>query len=339
MIEHGSARFKPGEERDMVDSHDFREIHVPRPNVGVIRNVLVLILAVGAVVSSFYQVQPEEIAVVLRFGKYVRSSDPGLHFRLPFGVERVLKVPVQRQLKEEFGFRTVKADIRSEYASQGFEAEANMLTGDLNAANVEWVVQYRIVDPYKYLFQVREPAETLRSMSEAVMRRVVGDRTVNEVLTVGRAEVASEVEVALEQLCKDYAIGLQVEQVVLQDVNPPDPVKPSFNEVNEAQQEKERLINQAQSEYNRVIPRAEGEALQLIQQAEGYALQRVNEARGDSARFTQVYEAYRLAPEVTRKRIYLETLAKVLPKVDHKVIVDDDLRSIVPLLNLGGGAK
>jgi membrane protease subunit HflK len=323
----------------MTDPLDLREIRVPRPRPGMVRNLLVLILAVGAVISSFYQVQPEELAVVLRFGKYVRSTEPGLHFRLPFGIERVLKVPVQRQLKEEFGFRTLKADVRSEYASKGYEAEANMLTGDLNAANVEWVVQYRIVDPYKFLFEVREPTSTLRSMSEAVMRRVVGDRTVNEVLTVGRAEVASEVQVGLQRLCTDYEIGLKVEQVVLQDVNPPDPVKPSFNEVNEAQQEKERLINQAQSEYNRVIPRAEGQALQVIQEAEGYALQRVNEARGDSSRFTQIYEAYRLAPDVTRKRIYLETLGHVLPNVDHKVIVDEDLRSIVPLLNLDGGAK
>lgn len=323
----------------MSEPREFREIQVPRPSGRVLRNILVLLVAVGAVTTSFYQVQPEETAVVLRFGRYVRSADPGLHFRLPFAIERVLKVPVQRQLKEEFGFRTVKAEARSEYANRGYEAEANMLTGDLNAANVEWVVQYRIIDPYRFLFQVRQPTGTLRSMSEAVMRRVVGDRTVNEVLTIGRAEVANEVQVGLQALCDEYDIGLKVEQVVLQDVNPPDPVKPSFNEVNQAQQEKERLINQAQSEYNRVIPRAQGEALQVIQEAEGYALQRVNEARGDSARFTQIYDAYRLAPDVTRRRIYLETLGRVLPQVEHKVVVDDDLRSVIPLLNLDGGAR
>ena len=270
----------------MTDLRELREIRIPRLKFSLVRNLVIVFLAVVAVLSGVFQVQPEEIAVVLRFGKFVRSADPGLQFRLPFGIERVLKVPVQRQLKEEFGFRTVRADIRTEYADGGHEAEANMLTGDLNAANVEWVVQYRIEDSYKFLFRVREPTSTLRSMSEAVMRGVVGDRTVNEVLTIGRAEVANEVQASLQQLCQDYDIGLKIEQVVLQDVNPPDPVKPSFNGVNEAQQEKERLINQAQSEYNRVIPRAEGEALQVIQEAEGYALQRVNEARGDSARFT-----------------------------------------------------
>ena len=217
-----------------------------------------------------------------------------------------------------------------------------MLTGDLNAAVVEWVVQYRIVDPYNYTFRVRNVDETFRSMSEAVMRRVVGDRTVNEVLTVGRAEVALEVEKQLQELCDQYQTGIKVEQVVLQDVNPPDPVKPSFNEVNEAQQEREKLINQAQSEYNKVIPRAEGEALQTIQEAEGYALERVNRARGDSARFAALFSEYRKAPEVTRRRIYLETLSEILPNVQRKVVVDGDLRGILPLLNLdatGQGGK
>jgi len=211
-----------------------------------------------------------------------------------------------------------------------------MLTGDLNAAVVEWVIQFRIVDPYKFLFRVRHVTDTFRDMSEAVMREIVGDRTVNEVLTVGRAEVALEVERLLQDLCDKYETGIKVDQVVLQDVNPPDPVKPSFNEVNEAQQEREKLINQAQSEYNKVIPRAQGEAQQTIQEAEGYALDRVNRAEGDASRFISLYEAYRQAPEVTRKRIYLETMGSVLPAVENKYIVDDGLRSILPLLNLGG---
>jgi membrane protease subunit HflK len=220
-----------------------------------------------------------------------------------------------------------------------------MLTGDLNAAIVEWVVQYRIVEPYKYLFRVRNVQSTFRDMSEAVMRRVVGDRTVNEVLTIGRQEIADEVLLQLQELCDQYETGLKVDQVVLQDVNPPDPVKPSFNAVNEAQQEKERLINQAQSDYNKVIPRAKGEAEQTIRQAEGYALDRLNRARGDSARFVAFYDAYRKAPEITRKRIYLETMSEILPLVKQKIIVDDDLRSVLPLLNLnigkssGGGSE
>ena len=205
-------------------------------------------------------------------------------------------------------------------------------------------MQYRIVDPYKFLFRVRNVRETLRAMSEAVMRKAVGDRTVNEVLTVGRQEVADLVEQDLQALCDQYETGIKVDQVVLQDVNPPDPVKPSFNEVNQAQQEREKLINEAQSEYNRVIPRARGEAMQTISEAEGYALERLNVARGDSSRFVAIYDAYRRAPEVTRTRIYLETMDEVLPKVRQKIVVDSDVRGILPLLNLdatnrGGDSK
>ncbi len=326
----------------MADQHDFGdiprpEIRIPHLNPNMLRIVAPLALILVVIFTSFYQVEPEEVALVLRFGKYVRTAEPGLHFKLPFGIESVKKVSVQRQWKEEFGFRTVRAGVQTQYSSRRYDEESNMLTGDLNAAVVEWVVQFRVVDPYMYLFQVRNPGDTFRSMSEAVMRRVVGDRTVNEVLTVGRAEVANQVQLGLQDLCDNYEIGVKVDQVVLQNVNPPDPVKPSFNEVNEAQQEKEKLINQAQSDYNKVIPRATGEAQQTIQESEGYALERVNEARGDSARFAQVFAAYEQAPDVTRRRIYLETMAKVLPQVKHKVIVDGQLRSVLPLLNLDRG--
>ena len=317
------------------------EIKLPKIDGGKIRGALVIFLLVLVALTSFYTIDPEETGMVLRFGQYVRSTDPGLHFKLPLGIERVLKVPIQRQLKEEFGFRTVRAGVKSQYATKPYQDEANMLTGDLNAAVVEWVVQYRIIDPYKYLFQVRNVEETFRDMSEAVMRRVVGDRTVNEVLTVGRAAVALEVEAGLQDLCDTYETGIKVDQVVLQDVNPPDPVKPSFNAVNEAQQEREKLINQAQSEYNREIPKAKGEAEQTIQEAEGYALNRVNRSQGDAALFNALYEAYRSAPDVTRKRMYLETMNEVLPQVQSKIIVDSDLKGVLPLLNLNndGGGK
>ena len=287
----------------------------------------------------FYTIDPEEIGVVLRLGKFTRSTDPGLHMKLPLGIERVTKVPVQRQLKEEFGFQTqtVSAGVRSQYSEKGKQSESNMLTGDLNAAVVEWVVQYRIVEPYQYLFRVRNVRQTFRDMTEAVMRRTVGDRTVNEVLTVGRQEIADLVHQDLQKLCDQYENGVKVEQVVLQDVNPPDAVKPSFNEVNEAQQEREKLINQAQSEYNKVIPRAKGEAQQTINEAEGYALNRVNTAKGDAARFIAIFNEYQRAPEVTKKRIYLETMNRVLPQVSKKIIVDDQLKGIIPLLNLEPG--
>ena len=310
------------------------KFNLPRGSTGMIRGVVGGLFVLIVVLSSFYTIGPEETGIVLRLGKFQRASDPGLHFRLPLGIERVIKVPIQRQLKEEFGFLTVRAGVRSEFSVRGREAEANMLTGDLNAAVVEWVVQYRIVDPYKYLFRVRNVSATFRDMSEAVMRKVVGDRTVNEVLTIGRQEIADMVEQQLQDLCDRYETGIKVDQVVLQDVNPPDAVKPSFNEVNEAQQEKEKLINEAQSEYNRVIPRARGEAQQAVTEAFGYALKRVNTARGDSARFVAVFNEYSKAPEVTRSRIYLETMNIILPQVAAKVIVDDDLKGVLPLLNL-----
>ena len=297
--------------------------------------IVLLILALVLVVNAFYTIGAEEQGVVLRFGEFVRTSEAGLHFKLPV-VEKVYRVPIQRQLKAEFGFRTVAAGVRSEFTTRGYAGESNMLTGDLNAAVVEWVIQYRIVDPYKFLFRVRNVQETLRDMSEAVMREVVGDRTVNEVLTVGRQEVADLAEQQLQELCDQYETGIKIDQVVLQDVNPPDPVKPSFNEVNEAQQEREKLINQAQSEYNKVIPRARGEALNAVQTAEGYALDRVNRARGEAARFDSIYAEYRKAPEVTRTRIYLETMTQVLPGVGRKVVVGGDLKGVLPLLNMDG---
>lgn len=295
--------------------------------------VLVLVL----LVSSFYQVGPEEVGVVQRFGAYVRQTQPGLHLKLPFGIERVTKVPVQRQLKEEFGFRTVQPGVRTEYADEIEIDVAHMLTGDLNAAVVEWVVQYRIVDPVKFLFRVRNVEDTLRDISEAVVRRVVGDRTVNEVLTVGRQEISVLAEQEMQTLCDQYQTGVRIDQVVLQDVNPPDAVKDSFNEVNRAQQEREKLINQAEAQYNRVIPRAAGEAAKTIESAEGYAVQRVNRANGEAARFTALLAEYERAPEVTRRRLYLETLAEVLPQAGRKLVVDESVREVLPLLDVTAG--
>jgi len=303
-----------------------------------LRGIILAVLAVVIVFGSFYTVDPEEIGIVLRFGRYVRTGEPGLNFKAPLGIETVTKVPVERQLKEEFGFRTVQSGVRTQYSQRQFDDESLMLTGDLNIADVEWVVQYRIVDAYKFLFRVRNVQETFRAMTEAVVREVVGDRTVNEVLTIGRQEVATLVEEQLQALCDQYDTGLKVEQVVLQNVNPPEKVKPSFNAVNQAQQEREERINNAQREYNQVVPRARGEAQQTVEQAEGYALDRVNRAEGDAARFNALFEEYRKAPEVTRKRLYLETLGKVLPKAGQKVIVDKDAKSVLPLLNLGAGA-
>ncbi len=287
--------------------------------------------------TTLYQVQPEEVGVVLRLGRYVRTTEPGLRAKIPF-VEQVSKIPVQRQLKEEFGFRTTEAAgrSRSNFSSADFSAEAVMLTGDLNVAVVEWIVQYRVADPYLYLFKVRNVTATFRAMNEAVMRQVVGDRTVTEVLTVGRQAIETRAEELLRTLTQQYEMGIAIEQVVLQDVNPPDSVKPSWDEVNQAQQQRDRMINEARAEYNKVIPRAKGEAQQAVLEAEGYGLNRVNRAQGESARFQSIQEAYRKAPDVTRRRLYLETMERVVPRMGGKLFLDPDARGIVPLLPLDG---
>jgi membrane protease subunit HflK len=292
------------------------------------------LLVVITLATSIRTIGPEEEGVVINLGKYSRTLQPGLNFILPFGVEKMHKIPVQRQLKHEFGFRTTNPGTRTEYADDNYEDESSMLSGDLNMADVEWVVQYRIVDSYKYLFKVRDAEQSLRDMSESAMRKTVGNRTVNEVLTVGRQEVASTVEVLLQKLCDEYENGIRIDQVVLQDVNPPQPVRASFNAVNQAQQERETLINKAESEYNRVVPRAKGEAQETVQLAEAYALTRVNGARGEAARFNSLYTEYMKAPEVTKKRIYLETMERILPKIGNKVIVDEKGNNVLPLLNL-----
>jgi membrane protease subunit HflK len=318
-----------------------QQVRLPKPpsfSPGAVRIVVVILLLLLAVSTSFYQVEPDEEGVVLRFGAFVDRTPPGLHFKLPFGIDQVMQIPVRRQLTEEFGFRTQQAGVRSQFTSRNLEDESNMLTGDLNTAVVEWVVQYRIEDPELYLFKVRNGQETFRDMSEAVMREVVGDRTVNEVLTVGRQEITSVVQEKLQELCVLYEIGLRVDQVVLQDVTPPEPVKSAFNEVNQAEQERSQLISEAQAEYNKVVPRARGEAQQTISEAEGYALDRVNRAQGEAARFDALYQEYRKAPEVTRKRIYLETMREILPKTGRKVVVDSEIEGLLPLLDLQGGS-
>jgi membrane protease subunit HflK len=301
------------------------------------RAILVVVLGLVLVVTGYYQVEPDEVAVVQRFGRHVRTTGPGPHFKMPFFVETVTKVAVERQHKMEFGFRTDSVATRTTYAEPSAETrgESIMLTGDLNVANVEWIVQYRIKDPVKYLFHIRDQNETFRYMSEASMRQVVGDHSVDEVLTVGREEIARLAKVELQRLCDLYGIGIEVQQLVLQDVNPPDAVKPAFNEVNQAIQEKERAINEAWADYNKSVPLAKGQADQAVRSAEGYALERVNAAEGDAHRFSALYEEYKKAPDVTRRRIHLETLQRVLPKMGRKLVFDEQAKGIVPLLQMG----
>jgi membrane protease subunit HflK len=296
----------------------------------IVGSLLVLVILWLAI----FQISTEEVGVITRFGKYARQVEPGLNLKIPF-VEDVYKVPVERQQKLEFGFRTIKAGVNTKYSeSSNAKDESLMLTGDLNLAEVQWVVQYRVDNAYKNLFKVRNPQSTLRIISEAAMRQIVGDRTVNEVLTVGRTEIGIKLQELIQQICREYSMGLKIEQVVLQDVNPPEPVKAAFNAVNEAQQEKETLINKAKSDYNKVIPKARGQAQETVQKAEGYAAERVNNANGEAARFTALYNEFIKAPEVTKRRIYLETMSTVIPEIGNVVITDQKGNNVLPLLQM-----
>ncbi len=304
----------------------------PRFSISWITTGLAVVGVVAFVWTGFYAVPAESEGVVLRFGRFHRTVPPGLHFKIPLGVDQTRIVPVKRQLKQEFGFSSTGDDgTRAELLE-----EKSMVTGDLNAATVEWVIQYRIERADHYLFNVRNPEATLRDASESVMREVVGDRTVDEVITVGRQEVEDEALQKLRELTHSYGMGIKVDQVQLKNVNPPEKVQASFNEVNQAQQEKERAINVATGEYNKEIPRARGRAAQTIRAAEGYAQQRVNQAEGEVAAFNALLTEYTKAPEVTRRRLYLETMAEVLPKVKHKVIVGEEVKGLLPMLNLNG---
>jgi membrane protease subunit HflK len=301
----------------------------PRRVIGI---AVLALVGIGAW-TAYYTVPSDSVAVVQRFGKYLKDVPPGLHFKLPLGIDQATILPVKRQLKQEFGFATPGAADPYQVSREG-KQETNMVTGDLNAVLVDWVVQYRISDPVKFLFDVREPRGTLRDVSESVMREVVGDRTVDEVITIGRQEIETEALTKMQALSTKYAMGISIDQVQLKNINPPEPVQASFNEVNQAQLEKEKLINEARRDYNKVIPLAEGEKDQRIREADGYRLKRINEAEGDVARFSALLAEYIKAPEVTRRRIYIETLQDVMPAVRSKIIVDERTRSILPFLNL-----
>ncbi len=284
--------------------------------------------------TTFYKVGADEVGVVQRFGRYTRITQPGLHFKLPFGIETVKKPKVRRNFTEEFGFRTVQPGIQTQYRKVGYEDESLMLTGDLNVAVVEWIVQYKIKDPKAYLFNVRDVQGTIRDIAEVAMRLNVGDGSVDEVLTFGKIDIADQVKMKLQQILDSYKTGVQIVLVALQDVNPPDKVKPAFDEVNSAMQDKDRLIQEARKEYNEVVPKAKGEAEKMVKEARGYAVERVNTAKGDAHKFLALWKEYRRAKDVTRRRLYLEALSELIPKLEKKYIIDDDLKELMPLLGI-----
>jgi membrane protease subunit HflK len=303
--------------------------------VAIVAAVLLLFVAIS---SSVYTVQPEGQAVVKRFGRVVAVQPPGLQFKMPFGIDRQTFVPTERVLKQEFGFRTISNAARgSDYRkSNDLQVESLMLTGDLKVVDMEWVVQYRVIDPAKYLHRVRDVDQTIRDISEAVNRRIVGNSLGSDVLTVKRVQIASAAKRELQTILDRFDMGVSIGTVELQDVTPPDPVKPAFNEVNQAEQEKERIINQAEKKRNQMLPRARGEAVKALETAEGYRAQRVNRATGEADRFKSILEQYKNSPEITRRRLYLEMVDSVLPKLGRVVVVEENQTSPLPLLNLDG---
>jgi membrane protease subunit HflK len=326
--EHKEGGMVPPKVDELVEK--FKKLKLPG---GPLLILILLLLFFGS--STFYTVAVDEVGVVQRFGKYVRTSQPGLNFKMPSGIEKVTKVKIRRVYKEEFGFRSVRGESRARSYSGGENtAVALMLTGDLNVAVVPWIVQYRIKDPYNFLFKVHDNRKLLIDMSEAAMRLVVGDRSINEVISK-REEIAVEARNVLQAEMDNAESGINIVTIEMKKTNVPDPVQPSFNEVNQAIQEKEKMIYQAKEDYNKAIPEARGQAERTVKDAEGYALDRVNRAEGDASRFKALYVEYAKAKDVTKRRLYLETLKDLLPKLGDKYIIDADQNNVLPLLNLG----
>lgn len=299
--------------------------------------VVALLIVVGVTLAmSFYTIDANENGIILRFGKYYTTTYPGLHLKFPWGIDKLYTVRVDYQWKEEFGFRTARPGVKTTYLKNQYTDESWMLTGDLNIADVQWIVQYKIKDPLKFLFRVREQSGTIRAVSEAAMRFVVGDRSFQEVLQSDRRKVALLAKDYMQKTLDEYDLGVNIELVQLITVQPPGPVFDSYNEVNRAKQEQETAINEANQIYNKEIFRIQGEAKRVVQEARGYAIDRTNRAKGDAELFTAVFSEYQKAREVTRQRLYLETMEEVMRNVDEKILIDKEIKSLVPFLNLSG---
>lgn len=296
--------------------------------------IIIIVVVIFLAKGVFYTIQPDEVGVLLRFGKFIKTTNPGLHFKLPFGIDNAIPVKVEKVYTSEFGFRTKSAGVRTLYSQKSFNDESLMLTGDLNVLDLEWIVQFKIKDPYNVLFVIRNIDKTIRDISESVMRRIVGDYAFSEVLTTKRIEINILAQKEMQMVLDEYSSGIQIVKVKLQDVNPPQSVKPAFNEVNQAKQEREELKNKAWKVYNQQIPQAKGEASKVIQQAQGYALEKINMAKGDSKRFLLLWEEYARAKEITTKRLYLEYMNDILSGSGKKYIVDAKEKGILPLLKL-----
>lgn len=318
---------------DRYPEYDFSNLPWGKIKKAAIPIIIGIVVIVGAF-SSFFTVKANEEAVILRFGKYVETVGPGLHLKLPFGIDKVLRAEVKRIYNEEFGFRTIGTGS-FDYTSPAVQAESLMLTGDLNCANVHWVIRYKIGNLKDYLFNARDVKDAIRGVSQAVMRQLAGDRSIDEVLTIGRTEIEDATRAAVKELLDKFGCGIDVQAVLLKGVNPPAPVKDAFDAVNQAVQLRDKIINEAEGQKNKLLPAAEGKKNQAIKEAEGYRVKRINQATGDTKAFLVVYEEYKKAEDVTRRRLYLETMAKILSKCEKLYIIDEEQKGILPMLRLG----
>ena len=309
----------------------------PFSGPGKVVAIVAAFIVLQAVAGAFYTIKPGEVGIVLRFGQFHRTTTPGLHFKIPY-VEEMTKVDVESVRKEEFGFRTRTATAGAAYDRKGFDMEALMLTGDKDVIEVAWIVQYKVSDPVLFLYKVRDVAQIVRDASETVTRRIVGNMDFDYVLS-NREILAANARKELQGQLDRLESGVNVLTLQLLDINPPEQVKPAFNEVNIADQDMKRLVNEAEETYNRVIPKARGSAKQIVEEARGYAVERINRANGETNRFQAIVKEYEGAEEVTRQRLYLEAMQEILPQVDQVYVVDAGQQSILPLLDLSRKAR
>ncbi|MHC4308167.1 MAG: FtsH protease activity modulator HflK [Planctomycetota bacterium] len=319
---------KPEFKFDKIQFDPFKKYIIP---IAIVLGIIILGF------SSVFTVKASQEAVILRFGKYSDTAGPGLHFKMPFGIDKVYPAEVKRIYNEEFGYRTVHSGRESmiDYNFRGASEVSLMLTGDRNCAVVHWVVRYKIKNLKEFLFNVRNVKSTIRDVSEAVMRRIVGDRSIDEVLTIGRRAIEDVAETEIEEVLDSYGCGIDIQAVNLKGVNPPTQVKDAFDAVNKAVQMRDQITNEAEGKKNKIIPAAMGKKEQAIREAEGYKIKRINEATGDTKAFLAILKEYEKAKDITRRRLYLETMEKVIPKCEEIYIIDKDQKGILPILNLG----
>ena len=313
-----------------IDLPDGRQIDLPLAKLVWIP---VAALVVVAALTVFYQVDTDEHGVVLRFGRHLDTVGPGLHFKLPYPIDQVYKVRTQTVDVQEFGYRT---QSRAGITTRGYEEESSMLTGDLNIVRSSWAVQFSRRYPEDFLFNVKDPEDTLRDIAQSVMREVMGDRASIPILTVGRAEIQLRARELIQEYVDQFEMGIHVTAVNLTQVEPPVPVIDAFNDLNRAEQDAQRFFEEASREYEERVPRARGEAERTVLEAEGFLQRRTNVARGEAQRFIDTVEAYELAPNVTRRRLYLETMEELIPGLREVIVVDQEMQSLLPHFNIRG---